>query len=156
MRDGKGMPVEYVMVPVPEQVAQDTKQFIAGLDVRTQAEQAAVNFNAKAADRAIGALNPRCRRALSLVAEVVAAGSRPSVQDIAKRADWAEHDTSGVISELSELLWAALGPVMTVIPSAGLPKVDSGSIDWSERVVFLRKELALEVVAADGRLAEGA
>ena len=68
------------MVPVPEQVAHDTKQFIAGLDVRTQAEQAGANFDADAPIGRWGPSTARCRRALSLVAEVVATGGRPSVQ----------------------------------------------------------------------------
>lgn len=143
------------MVPVPEELAHDTKRFVMGLDMRSQAYEADASFDAATAERMISALNPRCRQALSLLGGAAAAGGFLTVRDLATRAEWTEHDAAGVVTELSELAWAALGPVITVIPN-GSPDVDAGTVDWNERVVVVGKGLALAVVAADDRLGEGA
>ena len=109
----------------------------------------------QSADRLFQALNPRCRTALSLLAPASLAGRHLTVAELAAKAEWSEHEAFGVINEVSELVWAAFGPIIGVVPRT-FAKVGSGSINWNERDVVVYKDLAEAVVAADARVAEGA
>ena len=147
--------MEYVMVPVPEELANEAKRFLMALEARFNAARATGPVDPQLADRLFRALNPRCRTALSLLAPASLAGSHLTVADLAAKAMWTEHEAFGVINELSELVWRAFGPIMGVVPSASA-EVDASSINWNERVVVVYKNLAMAVVAAENQSAGGA
>jgi hypothetical protein len=146
--------VEYVMVPVPEELADDVARFMMVTDMRRVSEvdtevdmQAVVAF--------IPALNARCRTVLSALANSAQAGSNLTIGELARVLGAPGHETFGVVHELIELVWAAFGPTLSLVQGSA-PDLQDGRLDWEARYVFIWRDLAAAVVAAEAQLAEGA
>jgi hypothetical protein len=150
---GRGGAVEYVMVPVPEELAAQAMKFVRQLDMRTRASQEATQVDTESAAATMRLLNSRCRTVLSVLAEAAIAGrTNLTIGAVASTLQWTEHETVGVVHELNELVWEAFGPMMMIMPTAS-SEPTAGMVDWNERNVVLWKALAVAVVAAEEQLA---
>jgi hypothetical protein len=145
--------MEYVMVPVPEELVTDTKMFLMGLDLRTTAARDGEGLAPETVDRMLNALNARSRTALSHLATASLAGRHLTMTDLSAITGWTVHDAAGVVTELNALVWEAFGPLMAAVGDT--PDVDRGTLNWDERRVVIWRELASVVVAADEAAAGG-
>jgi hypothetical protein len=143
--------VEYVMVPVPEDLVDQVQRFMMLRDMRHVSE-ARVNVDAAKVREVVARLNPECRTMLFALAHVTLGGENPTIATLAEMVSWTPHETFGVVHELNALVWEAFGPWMSLVAAAA-PDVQAGKLDWEERTVYLWKDLATAVASAQADLA---
>ena len=146
--------VEYVMVPVPEELADDVARFMMVTDMRRVSE-VSTEVDMDAVLAFVPALDPRCRTVFSALANAMLAGDNLSIGELSRILGTPGHETFGVVHQLIELVWAVFGPTLSLVAGSA-PDVQNGRLDWDERLVFIWRDLADAVVAAEEQLAEGA
>ena len=145
---------EYVMVPVPEELADEVMRFMMVTDMKRVSE-VSTNLTVDTVVNFVRHLNPRCREVLLVLSDAVVAGSNLTISELARTMRWPEHETFGVVHELRDLVWEVIGPTMSLVAGAA-PDAETGALDWGEQTVFLWKDLSTAVVAAEEQLAAGA
>ena len=141
-----------VMVPVPEELADDVEKFLLETDMRSIAASRSDDIDPDAVVDLVQRLNERSRLAFTALADGVLLNERTSMGEIARVLHWTNYETVGVIQELQEMVWQAFGPKIAIV-SAGGPKDGSATVDWDQRQVIMWKDLAVAVQAAEAQLA---
>jgi hypothetical protein len=147
--------MDYVMVPIPEEHLADAKLFLMQRDMIAMAARGGTPVTEESVFTLLSALNPRARTVLLLLAETAIEGNHLTVGEIAASLGWSVHETSGIVHELRELVWEALGPVMTLMTTA-TPIPANGVLNWYEQKVTTWQELALAVKATEGQIPQDA
>ena len=145
----------YVMVPVPLELAASAKQFLMEMDMRARAAERGTKVDAEAVVEMVAVLNPRCREALSVVSEAALNDKPPTLRELAASIHRTEYETMGVVQELNDLIWAAFGPLISIVSTAA-PEGRPGEINWDGRKVIVWKVLAEAVVTVEQELTERA
>ncbi len=138
--------MDYVMMPVPEGLTRDVEHFLMETDMRARAADRGVELDPAPVSDMMRVLNEPCRSALVTLSESALADQNLTLAELARAMHLSEHETMGVFQELSELVWAGLGPFLSVVVTTPLD-TRTGRINWDERKVFVWKALAAAVVA---------
>ena len=139
--------MDYVMMPVPERLTRDVEHFLMETDMRARAADRGVELDPASVSDLIRVLNARCRSAFVKLSEAALANQNLTLAELARAMHLSEYETMGLVQELSELVWAALGPFVSIVVTTPLD-VAAGKVNWDERKVFVWKALADAVVAA--------
>jgi len=146
--------MDYVMMPVPEGLTRDVEHFLMETDMRARAADRGVELDPAPVAELMGVLNAPCRNAFVKLSEAALTDQNLTLAELARAMHLSEHETVGLVQELSELVWAGLGPFLSIVVTTPLD-VAAGKVNWDERKVFVWKALADAVVAAP-EPAEGA
>lgn len=138
--------MDYVMMPVPEGLTRDVEHFLMATDMRARAADRSVEIDAAAVSDLVRALSAPTRTLFMKLSTAALANTSPSVTELARAMQLNVHETIGLVQELSELVWLAFGPFMSVVITAP-PDPKAGEIRWDQREVFVWKALAEAVVA---------
>lgn len=139
------------MVPVPEDLADGVERFL--MVKQMMARGVALDRDELA--RMLASLDARCRSVLSVIAEAKVSNGDISIAELARTMRWTEHETVGVVYELSELVLALFGPLV-VLASTESPDGAAGNLDWEKLTVFVHGELAHLVAPVEGLSADAA
>jgi hypothetical protein len=147
--------VEYVMVPVPEELAPQVLSYVTwkGLPVLGAAAEAAAKAPEHAAEgpdgdeggdpipRAFARLDDAGRSLATILAEAALRGEELSVSHAARRAGTTAREFIGTVIELNNLVEGEGGPPMAVwIKTA--EGADEDEFSWDNRVVMMPEPVA--------------
>jgi hypothetical protein len=140
------------MVPVPAQLEEATKLFLMQRDM-VAASKARTNLDPETVRRLLPQFNERCRATLVYLSRETLRRRVPTIADVANAMGWSEHEAAGIVQEVSELVWTAFGPLLSVMRGEAAD-LGSGSLNWSVRTIAVWKDLAEAVVASDAGRAD--
>ena len=139
--------MDYVMMPVPEALTRDVGHFLMETDMARAADRR-VELDPTSVSDFLRVLNAPCRNAFVKLSEAALTNQNMTLAELARAMHLSEHETMGLVHELSELVWAALGPLLSVVITTPLD-TQAGEINWDERKVFVWRSLAEAVVATE-------
>jgi hypothetical protein len=132
---------EYVMVPVPEDVAEDVRRFVqwtTGASERPALDPPTVS-------RALATLDPPCRQMLSLVAQATVSGKGATITRIARALRCSPREVMGTMLDLNHLM--RIGDAAVALIPQRVPGVPDDELD--ERIITMTEDAARVVVAAE-------
>lgn len=132
---------EYVMVPVPAEIAEDVRRFLAW--TTSAAERPALDPPTVA--RALATLDPPCRQMLTLVAQATVSGNGATITRIAGALGCSPREVMGTMLDLNHLMRIG-GAAVALIPQR-VPGVPDEELD--ERIITMAEDAARVVVAAE-------
>jgi hypothetical protein len=158
------MPVDYVMVPVPEELAPKVLEYVSwrGHPIIQRQRQdegggASTPDGAPTGDAEAEAetggdplatvfarLDAQSRTMLVVAAGAASTGERPTVADTARRAAMTEREVIGVITEVNNLVAGAGGPPVTVLV-AGAEGAEDAPFSWERRIVLMGEPVATAI-----------
>ena len=154
--------MNYVMVPVPEELAPQVMNYLSWRDnpyVRAlratgseRPDDGAPPVDDAGGDpieRTFAQLDPSNRRLMVVLARASLDGEQLTVPEAATRAGLSERELIGAATEVNNVLAAVGGPPFAVLVKA-LDESQSASFTWHNRVVLMANEVARAVT----RLAE--
>jgi hypothetical protein len=161
---GEGTSVNYVMIPVPEELAPKVLNYVnwkGSLQLQKQLEDAA-SAEGDVASPAVGSdpvgrvfarLDGPSRELLVVAAQAALAGDELTVPSAARRAGLTERETIGVITEVNNLVAGEGGPMITVLVKRQ-EGADDAAFTWHTRCVMMQDAPA-QVVDALARASTG-
>ena len=132
--------VEYVMVPVPEEFAEDVTRFLQW----TINSAAQPRLDLEKTSQGLLALDEPCRALLVFVAESMLRGDTAPIPQLGSMLGCTEREVLGTLLTVNQAMYAAGAPV------ALMPMKVPGATgkDFSEQVVAMGKDAAHAVVDA--------
>ena len=135
---------EYVMVPVPEEIAADVAEYLAR---RVEKPEDPPMDPGSIVD-VLGSLDPPCRRLLVLVSESTLADTEITVTDIGSALGCSERETMGMMLEVNHWISAKHVAPFAMMPQEP-PGTPPGKFTWNDRIMAMSHRLARAVVAAN-------
>jgi len=132
---------EYVMVPVPEDMAEDVRRFLAW--TTSAAERPALDPPTVA--RALATLDAPSGQMLTMVAEATVSGRGATISRIAGALRCSTREVVGTMFDLNNLMRIA-GAAVALIPQK-VPGVPDEDLD--ERIITMTEDAARVVVAVE-------
>ena len=157
----EGARVEYVMVPVPEELAERVLRFVEYRRQYARAEErqaeAAANRAAASDDdpnepvmaRVYRTLDPGAAALLAVVSRAALRDGRISVTEAARMMNVSEREVLGTMLELNYFIVEHGGPQLAVLTQAGETRAPDASF-FDDQFLITRAEIAEPVVAVAG------
>jgi hypothetical protein len=135
--------MEYVMVPVPEEIVDEVRAFLAW-DVRGNAD---APDNPEAIIELYESSGAVARTVLSTVATAALDGFRLPLPDVADTAGVNIHELIGLITDMNYHLREAGGPMAVIMMRPDHRPQPVGVTDWEHRVMHMADDVAKRIVA---------
>jgi hypothetical protein len=149
--------VDYVMVPVPEELAPKVLRYISWRghpllvnqatgegDDTSEGSGSAAEGDVRGTDpvaRVFARLDSQGRTLLTVTATASIAGQKLTVAETAQRAGLSEREVIGVITEVNNLVAGAGGSPVTVLV-AGAEGAEDAAFSWERRIVLMGEPIA--------------
>lgn len=131
-------PMEYVMVPVPEDLVEEVRDFMAwGMTTTTDEPE-----NPDALAELYAGAGPEARAILNIVAAESIAEVRPTLTDVAERTGLSTHAVIGVLTELNYRLQKLRGPFAVVLVRDDPRPMPEGRNPWEHRILHMTRQTA--------------
>jgi hypothetical protein len=134
--------MEYVMVPVPEEIVDEVRAFLAW-DV---SGNTATPDNPEAIVGIYESSDAVVRAVLSTVAAASLDGFRPPLREVAETAGVNIHELIGVLADMNHRLRDAGGPMAAIMMRPDHRPRPDGVTEWEHRVMHMPDPLAKLVV----------
>jgi hypothetical protein len=130
--------MEYVMVPVPQELRSEVEHFLIMRDMALRTSQMALD--ADAVERLLAELNATCTEVLAHGAAAALENHDLSIRALAEIIDRSVYETFGIAQELCELMARAIGPKVSIVRTA--PETSGGSCDVEARKLVVARDVA--------------
>jgi hypothetical protein len=150
----EGQRVNYVMVPVPEELAPKVLQFISWRDQPLlkdlqeafgDAEQApngaAPSRDGDPVSQVFTRLDDQSRSVLAVVAAAALGGEQLTVTETAQRAEVSERELIGIVTEVNNLVAGAGGSLVTILVT-DIEGAQDEAFSWAKRLVRIQEPAA--------------
>jgi hypothetical protein len=150
--------VEYVMVPVPEELAQKVLGFVTWKDAQANAGPPAsgapgAGDDGEAIARAFARLDDVSRALVAVVAGATLEAEQLSIPEAARRAGVTTREALGILLEVNNVIASEGGPPL---PFGGKDLGESeGEFTWDSHVVVMPPALARPIADLAGSQASG-
>jgi hypothetical protein len=137
--------VEYVMVPVPEELAGKVLTYVSWKDAQASAEPPAgegpgAEDHGGAVARAFARLDGSSRALVEVIAAAALEGERLGLPEAAMRGGLGTRESVGILLELSTVLASEGAPTIAI--GGGDPDVTAGGFTWDVYTVAMAETIA--------------
>lgn len=143
MRSVPSARMEYVMVPVPEELVAEVKDYLDW----NLATKGTVEPNADALRQVWDDTEPTIRTILRYTAEHCADDDPPHLLDVAREADVSSHTLMGMLIETNTRLRELGGPPMLVLMRPDVRERPADVREWDHKRCAMAKPVAEQILA---------